>query len=242
MGTIPFPGDGIAAHLAWIRDELGAAGSWLVTVTRRQGTAFASPRHEQQLTTDLLGTLEELTSGLPDSWCPNGSVEVVGLQVGQWSTSHQGDEHPFLELDVVDLGLADPNPSAAERHELSIEARRLPALYVQPLRRIIDRHWSDWERALIGSLVSGWSTARNDEVGLTRHTEPGLHRRWARAGHTILTELADAYDSYRAKAVTLDHNLVRDVHQPVTAIGQQILHEQQLAVTYGPLQPHHAIN
>lgn len=239
MGTIPFPGDGIAAHLAWIRDQVGDAGTWLVSLTRREGAGFAHPNYQQLLTTDLLATLEELTADVSDSWCPDGSLEVVGLQVGEWSTAHDNDEHPFFELDLIELSLTDPDPFDSRKRHL--ECSRLPALYVEHLRRIIDRYWTDWERDLIHSLLGEWRSARADEVGLSRHAQPGLHRRWARAGCSILTALADHYDHYSAKAADHTHNLVHDVHQPISALARQILHEQALPPPpHGPLSGQHS--
>lgn len=234
MGTIPFLGDGLPPHLSWLRDELGGAGTWLVeTTTRVPTTSFPTGQHDQQLTVDLVATLEQLTGELDDSWCPDGSLEVTGLQVGSWAPDHDEDL-PFLELGTVEWSLSDPDDPF--RHTVDIHAARLPALYVDPLRRLVDRYWGEWDRTLIGSLVGEWRRARDLEVGLSRRDEAGLHRRWARAGHTILTALADAYEAWAARPAG-QHDLSQDVREPVATLGRRVLDEQQLTVTYGPLHP-----
>lgn len=230
MGTTPFPGDGLQPHLAWLRDELGGAGTWLVETTTRMPSSL-DRRHGQQLTTDLLATLEELTADVDDAWCSDGSLEVTGLQVGSWAVDHE--DVPFLKLDTIDLSLADPNDPF--NNTLEIAASRLPALYVAPLRRLVDRYWGEWDRTLISSVLGAWRRARDLEVGLSRHDPPGTHRRWARAGHTILTALADAYDAWAAHPAGLG-DLRRDVHDQAETIGRRVLDEQQLAVAYGPLR------
>ena len=103
----------LATHLAWLAHEIGSAGVWLIETTSRHGLNCS---RRQLLTSELTSTLEELTAQVPDSWCPNGSLEVTGLRVADWSPDHD-DDRPFLDLDTIDLHLVDhvrlPGPMGA---------------------------------------------------------------------------------------------------------------------------------
>lgn len=128
MGTVPYCGDGIAAHLAWIRDELGSSGVWLVVTDRHANLNWIRRR---TVADDLVAALGDVTSDLADDTCPEGSLEVTGIRVGV--DALDGDAS-FLDLDQVHLSLTDPDDPI--RHVRRIAAYRLPALWVGSIRRL----------------------------------------------------------------------------------------------------------
>lgn len=58
MGTITFPDDGLQPHLAWPRDELGGAPTWLVETTSRIWAACPNGYHT--LVRDVRDQIETL--------------------------------------------------------------------------------------------------------------------------------------------------------------------------------------
>lgn len=218
MALTPWPGDGIAAHLAWIRDEIGPAGMWLVVTRRRPGEGFGW-LHHRSLCTDLVATLTEQTADLDDRSCPNGSLEVHGLAIEL--ARYSSDDVALLQLDYVHLALADPDDPVRRIRE--VVADRLPALWVDVLAGLVDRHWDGFDQDVIDSLISGWQAARAAEV--QSRANIGQHRRWARAGHTILADLAQSTPTSP------------DMQAGLRQRAGEILDQQQLRPPVGPLRP-----
>lgn len=236
MGSIPFPGDGAAAHLAWLADRLGSSGSWLVETARTRPGAPARRSHGLEVTHELIATLGQLTEDLPTEWCPSGALEVSGPRVGEWSDAVEGYQE-FVDLDGGELSLANPDdPLGQDSQRIGFE--RLPASMVSPIQRLTSGPAADYEptRELIRACVGEWRRARSGEVGLARDHEAGLHLRWSRAGHTILTALAERYEARQA-ADPATMSLRADVYDPVIALGHQVIDEQALPnPPFGPLR------
>lgn len=234
MGTVPFPGEGAAAHLAWLADRLGSSASWLVDTRWKTGL---NARHRQEVTDDLVATLRHLTQDTPDTWCPEGSLEVHGSTVGDQSTIVE-EHHEFVDIDGGGLSLV--NPDEPFRNTIELHFLRLPASMVAPIQRLTAEAslaYLDQARDLVRTCVWGWQDARAAEIGLAPNHEPGVHLRWSRAGHTILTALADHYDAWRDAGIDARGDLQTDVFDPVIAVGRQILDEQALPnPPYGPLR------
>lgn len=236
MATTPFPGDGVAAHLAWLADRLGSSGSWLVDTMRHVPDNLNAQRR-WEVTHDLVATLEQLTQGLPGEWCPEGSLEVHGSKVGDESTAVE-EHDEFVDIDGGTLSVA--NPDNPFRAGVELHFLRLPASMVAPIQRLSGDSslvYLDQARDLVRTCVWGWQDARSAEIGLSRNHECGMHLRWARAGHTILTALADHYDAWRDAGIEARGGLQTDVLDPVGALGRQVLDEQALPnPPYGPLR------
>ncbi len=215
MAVTPYPGDGIAAQLAWIRDEIGPAGTWLVAVNRRSSDRLRWHRH-RSVTTDLIATLADENADVDDEACPDGSLEASGLAVGLATSIY--DDAPFLELDHISLTLTDPT-DRTRATTVRLYADRLPALWVDTLAELVDRRdWSEFDQQLIGNLIQGCSGARHSEMGLTRqHSRVGEHRRWARVGHSLLADLAHTVPTYSS-----------DEQARITQRAREIAAEQQL--------------
>lgn len=234
MGSIPFPGDGAAAHLAWLADRLGSSGTWLVESARTQPGAPARRSHGLEVTHDLMTTLQQLTEDLPSEWCPNGALEVSGPRVGEWSDA-VGEHQEFVDLDGGELSLAN-SEAWQDNHRITFD--RLPASMVSPIQRLTRGPAAEYEpaRELIRACVREWQRARAGEVGLARDHEAGLHLRWSRAGHTILTALAERHDA-RQQTDVAQTSLRADVYDPVIALGHQVIDEQALPnPPFGPLR------
>lgn len=83
----------------------------------------------------------------------------------------------------------------------------------------------DFDDDIVATLINGWQRARRDEAGLSSRRVVGEHRRWIRAGHTILTAMID-------HETDLDPAARRT---RIQQLGRDILDHQQLVVPAGPL-------
>lgn len=199
MGITPMVEPALAPNLAWLDDAIGSSGTWLIVTTQRS-TGRHRVRHE--LAGDIvahLATAADPTARLTDVVV---SLEAIGPQVGVWNQAHE-DDRPLLDIDHVCLNVqACPQPFG---DQVRFECWRLPARWVDPIRRATSHDMTTREHNIIIALVRGWQKARHREIGLCPTTTPGHHRRWAAAGPTILTALAARLELLPGHGVLPDH-------------------------------------